>query len=209
MNFTTEKKILFGIILFTVIGLLVFLFYKSKPKLSIMVADLGRDHIQIGESVNYNSNPPTSGPHYVEWAKSQIYTSPPDDRNLVHSLEHGYVIISYNCAYQPQGLIPTSYAHEEDALTVDHTDATNSATESAALPNEFSSENCSQLVSRLTQTYNEKGPYKLILAPRPNLDAKIALTAWRYIDKFNDFDKNRIIKFIDTHRNQGPEKTVE
>lgn len=193
----------------TIIGIGIWLFNESKPKPGQQVADLGRNHIQIGENVNYNSNPPTSGPHYVEWSKPQIYTAPPDDRNLVHSLEHGYVIISYNCAYRLQGLIPSAYAHEEDALTVEHSDATKSATASAGLPSDFNSDNCNKLVSQLTEIYNEKGPFKLILAPRPNLDAKIALTAWRYIDKFNDFDKSRTIKFIDAHRDKGPEKTME
>lgn len=34
------------------------------------------------------------------------------------------------------------------------------------------------------------------MAPYPKLDTKIALTAWTRIDKFNDFDEERIQKFI-------------
>jgi len=37
----------------------------------------------------------TSGPHYAEWTRAGIYNRAPEDGNLVHSLEHGYVIISY------------------------------------------------------------------------------------------------------------------
>lgn len=48
----------------------------------------------------YNSDPPTSGLHYAEEAEAgfydeNIYTYPAG--YLVHNLEHGYVIIWYNC----------------------------------------------------------------------------------------------------------------
>ena len=45
----------------------------------------------------YNSNPPTSGPHYAQWEKPGIYNRVLEDGKLVHSLEHGYIIISYDC----------------------------------------------------------------------------------------------------------------
>jgi hypothetical protein len=48
----------------------------------------------------YNSDPPTSGPHYPSEAQAGFY-----DTNsyqypaayLVHNLEHGYIIFWYNC----------------------------------------------------------------------------------------------------------------
>lgn len=48
----------------------------------------------------YNSDPPTSGPHYAQEAEAgffdtNIYTYPAG--YLVHNLEHGYVIFWYNC----------------------------------------------------------------------------------------------------------------
>jgi hypothetical protein len=58
--------------------------------------DLGQEHIAEGESVDYNSNPPTSGAHYEVWAKWGIYEKAPVDEQLVHNLEHGGVIVSYN-----------------------------------------------------------------------------------------------------------------
>jgi hypothetical protein len=62
------------------------------------VESMGRDHIPVGTShtVRYNSNPPTSGPHYDPSARPGIYDEPIPDGYLIHSLEHGYVIISYN-----------------------------------------------------------------------------------------------------------------
>lgn len=65
--------------------------------------DLGRTHIGEGETIKYNSNPPTSGPHLPVWEKYGIKDKEVKDELLVHSLEHGYIIVSYNCAKLPKG----------------------------------------------------------------------------------------------------------
>lgn len=62
----------------------------------IRFPDLGQEHVEVGTSVTYNSNPPTSGTHYPYPAAWGIYKDPPTDGFLVHNLEHGGVIISYN-----------------------------------------------------------------------------------------------------------------
>ena len=55
-------------------------------------------HIQPGEPHEpYNSDPPTSGQHWVEPAEAGFYSSAPADEQLIHNLEHGYVVIYYNC----------------------------------------------------------------------------------------------------------------
>jgi hypothetical protein len=56
---------------------------------------LGQDHVPETEKVKYNSNPPTSGPHYAIWAQWGIHAKAPLDERLVHNLEHGGVVISY------------------------------------------------------------------------------------------------------------------
>lgn len=58
-----------------------------------------RDHIQVGQShPAYNSDPPTSGWHYDEPAKAGFYETPLLDEQLIHNLEHGHVVISYDCS---------------------------------------------------------------------------------------------------------------
>jgi hypothetical protein len=48
------------------------------------------------ERVKYNSNPPTSGRHFVVPLDSDgAFTTAPSDEQLVHNLEHGRVIIWY------------------------------------------------------------------------------------------------------------------
>lgn len=215
-----------GAILIAVTALLAFLIWlfieSSKPLPGTKVADLGRKHVPINEKVEYNSNPPTSGPHYEDWIRSGVYTEIKDDGNLVHSLEHGYVIMSYNCdkkvVSRPPlwgpAVVNNAYAHgvEEDEAT-----ASSVATSSASLPESFKSEECHKLVDALIGIYEKKGKTRLIVVPRSSLSSRIALTAWNYLDTFNPStssglsatEMERIEKFIDAHLNQGPEKTME
>jgi hypothetical protein len=63
---------------------------------SMSVPDQGNTHISVGEAhAAYNSNPPTSGPHYEQPARPGFREEPIADEHLIHSLEHGLVWISY------------------------------------------------------------------------------------------------------------------
>ena len=53
-----------------------------------------REHIaDLSETVKYASKPPTSGNHYQVPAEDKAYEDPPNVKELVHTLEHGRVII--------------------------------------------------------------------------------------------------------------------
>lgn len=54
-------------------------------------------HVATCSPITYVSNPPTSGPHYGIWAKYKWYDAPVPRGFTVHSMEHGAVVISYNC----------------------------------------------------------------------------------------------------------------
>lgn len=41
---------------------------------------------------------------------------------------------------------------------------------------------------------------QVILAPYPGMDSRIALTAWSRIDRFDEFDEKRIVRFIQAYR---------
>jgi len=58
-------------------------------------ANLGQTHVAIGTEVDYNSEPATSGPHYGSWINPGFYTEVQEERQMVHSLEHGHVIAYY------------------------------------------------------------------------------------------------------------------
>ena len=44
----------------------------------------------------YSTVPPTSGQHWGEWSYCGFYYHPLPDEMLVHNLEHGNIIVSYN-----------------------------------------------------------------------------------------------------------------
>lgn len=59
----------------------------------------GRDHIALMQPHSpYNSNPPTSGWHYVQPADWGFYNEELPDEILVHNLEHGGIWLSYRSA---------------------------------------------------------------------------------------------------------------
>jgi hypothetical protein len=49
----------------------------------------------------YSTNPPTSGPHNPSPLPWGIYETPQDDESIVHNLEHGGVIVSYQPSLAP------------------------------------------------------------------------------------------------------------
>jgi hypothetical protein len=54
----------------------------------------GREHLaDLSQSVKYASKPPTSGNHYQVPAEDGAYEDPPDVKELVHTLEHGRIIV--------------------------------------------------------------------------------------------------------------------
>ncbi len=76
----------------------------SYPSLQMFPPDPGgRRHLAAGESYdNYNSNPPTSGPHASATATPGVHDEPVPKEMAVHNMEHGQVVVWYNCiAPQP------------------------------------------------------------------------------------------------------------
>lgn len=147
----------------------------TKPLPGQFVASLGNQHIESVTTLHdpYNSLPPTSGPHVGGIAKWGIHNQPIPDELQIHNLEDGGVVVQYNCS--PGAPIRP------------------------ATPSAERQEECQELVTKLAEIvtrYNDK----VILAPYPALDTKIALTAWTRIDKFEVFDKDRIGRFIDAFR---------
>jgi len=72
------------------------------------VPDEGKSHLNLGDTGQYQHYPPSSGPHYgqpIEWG---VYQDEVPPEYYVHNLEHGGVVILYNC--------PEACPDTEDAL---------------------------------------------------------------------------------------------
>lgn len=231
-----NKNIIIGAAVAVFIAILAWLFIASiKPSGPLpgqQIEDLGREHVTDISSISYNSNPPTSGTHFPVWAKRGVYDRVISDGHLIHSLEHGYIVLSYNCEIAPQARlfgIKEAKAHLGEPIEI-HDVATGSAQpfmqmkvgltgemsgftpenapeKEVELAESFNSEECKTLVNDLSQFLNDF--QRIIIVPRPTLDERIAITAWNRIEKFNQFDKERIKRFIEAYHNKGPERTME
>ena len=92
-----------GLVVILVLGYGVYLLSKNTApqgedfSLAIPVLE-DRNHIAIGAepAVAYNSNPPTSGQHYGTPARPGFREGTIADGNLIHSLEHGLIWVSYH-----------------------------------------------------------------------------------------------------------------
>ena len=60
--------------------------------------DEGNLHVAQDTPITYNTDPPTSGTHYPGAAEGGFYDTPIPAGNLVHTMEHGGIIIYYNPA---------------------------------------------------------------------------------------------------------------
>ena len=75
----------------------------ATPRIGFVQADLGRNHIAVGQNVTYPLCPPASGRHYNATGlgpiKAQLYG--PDDSTIpqgwIHNLEHGGLVVLYRC----------------------------------------------------------------------------------------------------------------
>jgi hypothetical protein len=85
-------------------------------------SDPGRAHVN---NPTYAVNPPAGGDHYPVPSAAGIYTAnPPPDGQLVHSLEHGYVIIWFDPATEAadlQNIVAAAQKYPADTLVVPRT----------------------------------------------------------------------------------------
>lgn len=94
-----KKVLLWTIGTLIVIGIIYLLAISvknQKPRPGEAFSVQGQEHIAVGAThEEYNSNLPTSGPHYAQPAKWGVYQSELPDEQVVHNLEHGGIWIAY------------------------------------------------------------------------------------------------------------------
>jgi hypothetical protein len=86
-----------------VVGLGYFLFQSSEKPVDPSeqpgetFESQGQEHINEGTTgvKTYNSNPPTSGPHWPVAAPWGVIDNPEPDERYIHNLEHGGIWITY------------------------------------------------------------------------------------------------------------------
>ncbi len=138
-------------------------------------ATMGNTHIPPGSlsPVKYNTTPPTSGPHYAGLAPWGVNRQPQRYEQVIHNLEDGGVIVYYQCDDGCPELF--------DQL--------------AGIVKPYSDQGRKVMLLPNDPTWTENGSQPL----HQDMGARIALTTWQRIDKFDDFDAERIRAFIDRY----------
>lgn len=141
------------------------------------VAFEGHTHQPVCTPITYVSNPPTSGDHWPVWAMFKQYDAPVPRQMLVHDMEHGAIVMSFDC--------PSGCADVVDAFV--------------AAKNAFGTD-------PLCVATNPTGPSaRFVITPDPLLVTPIAIAGWRASYTATCIDPPSIADFVEKHYGKGTE----
>jgi hypothetical protein len=140
------------------------------------VPDEGRVHVAYGTPVAYVHNPPASGPHWPSPAPWGVHPELLAKEYWVHNLEHGGVVLLYNCPGGDGGAVN-------------------------ACPNEIALLTAIMQAQR-PDKYNE---VRMVLTQDPDLPTRFAAVAWDWAWTGDAIDPAAIQCFINARYGRGPE----
>jgi hypothetical protein len=151
-----------------------------QPFLGTHFPAQGHKHFADGESTNfdYNSDPPTSGPHREIFNDAFVSPTPLPKYVQVHLLEHGNVLLQYNCNCPDIAGALAQIAYRYNSQLVP--------------PNRL------QPLPQDVQA-GEEGGMAVLVAPYPGMKHKIALTAWTRLATLDAIDEQKITSFINAY----------
>lgn len=126
----------------------------------------------------YSTTPPTSGFHREVFTTGFIASKPIPNFVQVHLLEHGNVLLQYDCICPAIVATLSRIAGEFDSRLI----APGSDTPSLAD----------------VQSAEEQG-LAVIVAPYPGMKTAVALTAWTRLGTLPDADEGKIVSFINLY----------
>jgi hypothetical protein len=148
------------------------------------VADLDADFYDVGcpgaPGVGWDSNPPSSGPHYPVWAAYQAYTTPVPRPFYVHDEEHGAIVFLYNCADAGDAGCAATAAGLQAAAD--------------AIPDD-----------PLCTSAGEGIRVRTVITPDPLIDVPVAAAAWGWTYKAQCVDLPTLEAFANGRYAMGPE----
>jgi len=157
------------------------------------VPDEGRFHVDYCTPVVYMHNPPASGNHWPWHADWGVHDEVVPRESWVHNLEHGGVVLLYNCPTFGVGATPLCF-------------------ESGNPPP--SDKGCSTEIARFAQFYAQTPPVNfwdlemvtlIVVTSDPLLPKKFAAVAWDWVWMADTLDANAVQCFIDARYGRGPE----
>ena len=80
--------------------------------------ELSKEHVDIGEKVDYGQHPPVGGEHYPFWQNCGVYDEPITVEAAVHSLEHGAVWITHDPDLDPADIERLAAHHSPGSYVI-------------------------------------------------------------------------------------------
>ncbi len=142
--------------------------------------DEGHAHVDPCSYVDYLTLPPSSGSHYPYWTAYMTYDQPVPEGYWVHNLEHGAIVLTYNCG--EAGCADDIAAAQQmiDAYPADPA--------------------CPMVAGGVRNRF--------VMTPDPRLDVRFAASAWGWTLRANCFDTAPVLAFAQAHYGQGLEPTI-
>jgi hypothetical protein len=134
-----------------------------------------RNHHTPCSEIDYPFVPPSSGDHYAVWADFLTYDAPVPWGFLVHSLEHGAVVLAYDPASASAADVRAAFAAVIAAHGVDP-------------------------VCR-----DEAWTSRFIVVPQHDLATPLAAVAWEHTYEATCIDMPSLTAFVEAHYAHGPE----
>ncbi len=92
----------------------------STCEITLESYDVGAfQHLPEGTPISYCTNPPSGGDHYPVWADFKTYNASVPWPYVVHSLEHGAIVLAYNCSTSECPELVQQLTSVRDAAAVD------------------------------------------------------------------------------------------
>jgi hypothetical protein len=166
------------------------------------VTDEGRYHLPFCTPIAYKHDPPASGPHWPWPAPWGWHPEVVPRQWWVHNLEHGGIVLLYNCAWPADGGVPDASAG--GGPMADGCDGG-----APAVPDDCPTE-IAQLVSfynnhPLDNWFDMLFEVRILITPDPLLPARFAAVSWDWYYPFTTIDPNALQCFIDARYGRGPE----
>ncbi|MSP61438.1 MAG: DUF3105 domain-containing protein [Myxococcales bacterium] len=160
------------------------------------VKEEGAFHIDYCDTAPHAHNPPTSGLHWPWHPEWGVFTGVPQREWWIHALEHGGVVLLYNCPPAIDGGVPDgggmgAYPCPDMGVP--------------KAPN-----GCPNEIAKLVAIFKARKPdhlgvVRIIVAPDPLLPKKFGAVAWNWSYVSDQFDEKAIQCFVDARYGNGPE----
>jgi hypothetical protein len=132
-------------------------------------------HVPEGTPITWSSNPPSSGPHYPIWANFQEFPQAVDLGYVVHSIEHGALVMFHQCLSGPEcDAIVAGFRQVRDAIPTDP--------------------KCDPAIR-----------VRVVIVADPLLDVPVAAAGWGWTYKAQCLDVPTLTDFAKAHIAQGTE----